>query len=99
MKFNPNTSELFTDSGDLIKDLHCPLQKQWAQMHRSTANSHRRCDECSRTVLDTSFMNEDEVLAAVRANSSTCLCVSMRQANIQIAPFLSAEPSDPADSR
>jgi len=94
MKFNPQTNQLFTDDGVLIKVLQCPEQQQWEQMQISTSSPQRYCDECSRTVLDTSSMKEDDVVVAVRADPSTCLCVSMRQANIQITPFISTGPSD-----
>jgi hypothetical protein len=99
MRFNPNTNALFTDNGTLLKILRCPLRKRWEHLHKSTDSPHRLCDDCSCAVLDTAFMSDDEVMAAVHADPFTCLCVSSRQENIRIDPFISAEPNDAADSR
>jgi len=32
MKFNPYTQRLFANNGQLLKQLHCPLQKEWHAM-------------------------------------------------------------------
>jgi hypothetical protein len=84
MQFNPETKALYTDEGELVKVLHCPLRKQWDQLALLPVKPHRTCANCERMVLDTAAMTDAEVLSAVRADPSTCLAVSSRQANVTI---------------
>ncbi len=84
MQFNPETKALYTDAGELIKVLHCPLRKRWEQLTLLSVSAHRTCASCERTVLDTSGMTEAEVVAAVNTDPSTCLAVSARQSNVTI---------------
>ena len=86
MKFDPRTKELFTDAGELVKALHCPLRKRWEQLDEDARGPHRTCPECRHKVLDTAAMSESEVLSAVRADPSTCLSVSAAQDNITMLP-------------
>ena len=84
MKINPKTKQLFTDTGELIKVLHCPLQKKWEQLAANLAGPHRHCAGCEREVLNTDGMSDAEVLATVHADPSTCLFVSGNQQNLAI---------------
>lgn len=84
MQFNPKTQALYTDSGELIKVLHCPLRKQWDQLAPQTATPHRVCDSCARQILNTTEMSDAEVLSAVRADPSTCLAVDRKHPNTRI---------------
>ena len=84
MKFNPETKALYTDAGELVKVLHCPLHKKWDQLVSLTVSTHRTCASCEKTVLDTAGMTDAEVLKAVRADASTCFAVDARQSNITI---------------
>lgn len=84
MKFDPTTRTLYTDAGALVKVLFCPLQKQWEELEATTGQTHRRCDVCSRRVLDTGIMTDDEVLATVRKDPTTCLLVSASQPNLTL---------------
>ena len=84
MKFDIAKRELFTDDGELIKLLHCPLRMRWEQLGASTDSPHRTCAECDHQVLDTAVLSDAAVLAAVRADPTTCLCVTARQGNLTI---------------
>jgi len=84
MQFNPKTQALFTDSGELIKVLHCPLRKQWDQMVPQPDSADRICASCEKTVLNTSEMTDGEVLSVVRSDPSTCLAVNLRAPNVTI---------------
>lgn len=86
MQFNPETNALYTDAGELVKVLHCPLRKQWNQLALQPAHPHRTCAACERSVLDTSRMTDAEVLATVRADPATCLAVGTRQSNVTLLP-------------
>ena len=105
MKFNPGTKQLFTDSGELVKVLRCPLPIRWEQLTATAGEPHRSCARCERQVLDTAVMSEEEVVAAVRADPSTCLCVRSGQPNLTlIAPparrgSIPDAPTDPDNPR
>jgi hypothetical protein len=86
MKFDPSTKELFTDSGELVKVLHCPLRMRWEHLEVTSSSPHRTCGECERIVLDTAALSEAEVLAAVRTDPSTCLLVRACQENLTMLP-------------
>lgn len=84
MKFDPATQRLFTDAGELIKVLHCPLRMRWEQLAARDGSPHRTCAECGHQVLDTAVMTDAEALARVRAEPSACLCVSANQKNVTL---------------
>lgn len=86
MRLNLETNELFTNAGELVKVLHCPLRMRWVQLIANDGSPHRTCGECSRVVLDTSALSDAEVLAEVRTDPSTCLAVKMTQANVTLLP-------------
>jgi hypothetical protein len=95
MIFDPPSLSLYTDAGELIKVLHCPLKKRWDEL-RETETSHRTCSNCERAVLDTSTMTEAEVVAAVQSDPQTCLCISAVQENLTL---LSPRPNSPPKPR
>lgn len=97
MRFDPNTKELFTDSGELVKVLHCPLRMRWEQLGTRASSPHRTCGECDHPVLDTAEMSDAEVLATVRAEPSVCLCVRASQANVTLLTVKHAEPGAAPD--
>jgi len=84
MQFHSATKSLYTDDGELIKVLFCPLRKRFDQLESRASGPHPVCSECEREVLDTSKLSEAEVVAAVRTDPATCLCVSSRQANVAV---------------
>ena len=95
MKFNPGTNELFTDSGELVKVLRCPLPIRWEQLTAEAGEPHRSCAHCERSVLDTAVMSEEDVVAAVRADPLACLCVRAGQPNLTL--IAARRPSIGAD--
>ena len=84
VRFDPSTKALFTDSGELVKILRCPLQMRWEQLSVNTGSPHRVCSECAHSVLDTAEMSDAEVLAAVQMDLTTCLRVRASQANVTL---------------
>ncbi len=93
MLFDRASLSLYTDAGDLIKVLHCPLKKRWHELGE-TESPHRTCSTCERAVLDTSAMTEAEVVSAVQGDPHTCLCVSAGQANLTLLPRRTGGRSD-----
>ena len=90
MKFDPETRALYTDAGEFLKILHCPLHQRWEQLGVRSATPHRHCGQCERAVLDTSALTEEALISAVRADPAVCLSVSAVQANITIIHKVSA---------
>ncbi len=83
-KFNPGTKQLFTDSEELVNVLRCPLPMRWEQLTAPAGEPHRSCAHRERRVLDTAMMSEEEVVAAVRADPTTCLCVRAGQPSLTL---------------
>ena len=83
MKFNPNTKQLFTNEGVLIKRLHCPRGLKWSDMRRSDS-IQRACDFCERNIIDTQNLNDEAVLAIVLQDTSACLKLDLNDSNIRI---------------
>jgi hypothetical protein len=84
MKFNPVTKELFTDANELIKTLHCPRKMRWTELAVTRDSAHRHCHACAHVVLHTAEFTDEELLATVRADPSTCLYIQSGQANITL---------------
>lgn len=82
MILNKNTKELFTDDGDLIKKLHCPFQKQWAELEKTQSSLARLCNSCGKPVLDTQYFSDNELSKLVKENPETCLRINSRQSNL-----------------
>jgi hypothetical protein len=83
MKYNPLTNELFTDTGKLLKKLHCPLSQQWESMTEATSN-HKVCNTCSKAVYDTAFLSEANVQELITNDAHACLKVNLNQENLTI---------------
>lgn len=81
MKVNPITREVFTDSGTFIKKLHCPYRINWALIDRLD-DKQRLCSVCDRPVLDTATIQDEELLAKVQEDPSTCLTIDLNQSNV-----------------
>jgi hypothetical protein len=84
LKFNPITRRLYTDGGELIKQLRCPYRMAWDALVPTDKGSVRQCQTCERPITDTVGMADDDVLAMVRTDPSACLKVSLDQANLRV---------------
>ena len=84
MKFDPRTKELFTDAGQFLKRLHCPLRVKWSNLESMPSSSHRVCSECERQVLNTAEMSDAQILSAIQSDPDTCVAISARQENVSI---------------
>jgi hypothetical protein len=86
MKFDPVSSRLYMDTGELIKQLHCPYLMSWSLLEKTSDEAVRRCDICDKSVTETAGMPDDAVLELVRRNPSACLKVSLDQDNLRVIP-------------
>lgn len=87
MKINPRTAELFTDDGQFLKRLHCPLRKGLEEL-KGDAAGPLFCDSCHREIHDTAPLGDDDVRLLVAENPQVCLMVSPTQENVTVLPGL-----------
>jgi len=76
MKFNPNTGKLFTDQGELIKKLHCPLKKTFDELKNGYCNS------CNKYVVDTNTMSDKKVLGLLKSTPEACIKIDIDSVKI-----------------
>ena len=82
MKVDLQTGDLFTDSGDHLKTLFCPLRKQLDEMKGSARNFY--CDSCNMKVHNTEAMTDCEIQQLLNDNPEACLVISLEQSNCTI---------------
>ena len=83
--FDPRTKELYTNSGKLIKKLHCPFTVNWNELgNTAESNCSRICTKCTTPILDTANYKDRELWKILVAAPDTCLKVDLNQANISI---------------
>jgi len=68
--------ELYSPSGKLLKTLSCPRKIQDEDLERS-ANELLTCSDCSRSVVDTDFMLEEELIELLEVKPDTCLRINL----------------------
>jgi len=83
MKFNPIKNELYTDSGELLKKLHCPYRMAWEDMERTNAQN-KKCGQCQQIIIDTAYLTDEEVKQKLSEQPATCLKIDYKQANLHI---------------
>lgn len=83
MKFDPLKKEVYTDNGELIKQLNCPFKINWDNLE-ATNSTMRKCSICDHLIIDTEYISDDELLNMVAENPDTCLKIDLNQHNIKI---------------
>ncbi len=73
MKYNPTTKEIYTDEGRFIKKMNCPEKAEWENMEKGENDLKRTCEICNKSVVDTEFLSDDELLFLVEKDANTCL--------------------------
>ena len=84
MRYNPITQELCTDTGTILKQLHCPSAKKWEQLDPTSSAQAKTCSTCNRAVYDTSNLKDSEVQTMLNAAPETCLKLDLNQPNLTI---------------
>jgi len=83
MKINPSTKEIFTDSGEFVKRLHCPIHVKWKAMKKMEVDT-RICFECNKTIHDTASLNDTDLVRLINNDPKACLRVNLNHENIKI---------------
>ena len=84
MKLDPIQRRLYTDSGQFLKQLHCPRGVGWNDLAVGHAQTQRQCSACDRGIHATDRLTDAEVRAIIRADASACLNVGLQQDNIRV---------------
>lgn len=84
MKYNPITQELYTDAGNFLKQLHCPLAKRWEQLDPTSDVQAKTCSTCNKPVYDTSLFVDSELQDMLKNAPKTCLKLDLEQSNLTI---------------
>lgn len=85
MKIDPATAQLFTDNGEYLKTLRCPLAAEWKSLIPIGAAA-RFCQSCHRPVHDTAAMTDEDLKALLQVSPDACLSVSAAQLNCTVIP-------------
>tara|TARA_B100001778_G_scaffold334667_1_gene347038 strand:- start:2783 stop:3040 length:258 start_codon:yes stop_codon:yes gene_type:complete len=83
MKINPSTKELYTDTGDLLKRLHCPVIIKWGDMKKNGPNT-RMCYNCKKTVYNTVKLTDTELKQLLEKDNTACLNIDLNQDNVKV---------------
>ncbi|MDY0206917.1 MAG: hypothetical protein RBR82_09880 [Pseudomonas sp.] len=83
LEFDPIHSTLRDMHGHVLKKLVCPINKTWSSLSSSDATaSTRQCENCEKSVTDTSLLTYEQVVTAVEQDPDMCLRVRLDQDNI-----------------
>jgi hypothetical protein len=85
MKIDPQTFDLFTDSGEYLKTLFCPRKMRWEEM-KPTDSKSRMCESCSRNVYDTATLKDSDLQQLLQREPEACLSISITQDNCTVLP-------------
>ena len=86
MQFNPISQKLFTDNGELIKELSCPYGLTWGQMSDIKRQGVKQCSICSSAVFDTLGLSDEEALNMVQKDPGVCFRISLESPNVEVIP-------------
>ena len=53
--------------------MNCPEKAEWESMEKGGNDLKRTCTICNKSVIDTEFLSDDEVLFLVEKDANTCL--------------------------
>ena len=80
-----NSKKLYTDKGQLIKQMFCPKTPSWEEFNTiDNEPFQRNCNHCKHAVVDTNFFTEKELIEMVKNDASVCFKVSLDQKNVTI---------------
>ena len=79
MKYKVDTSELYTDNGLFVKKMQCQISVDWDIMMPGKNEMERICSHCNKSVLNTEFISDDEVLFLLTKRPETCIKINAKQ--------------------
>ena len=82
MKYDPINESIYTDNDEFIKKLSCPYKILWDDLEKLD-HTKRKCEVCSHPIVDTEQFSDEEVLAMIKADPSTCFKVNLNKVSIK----------------
>ncbi len=79
MQFKVDTKELYTDKGEFVKKMQCPLDVVWGNMTPTENEIERNCIRCNKSVLNVEFLSDDEVVFLVNKRPEICLKIHVKK--------------------
>ncbi len=83
MIYVTETKRLYTDDGQFIKEVHCPLATQLARTV-SAAEPDRsfRCMHCRTEVKNLAYLSDEQALSSAKQNPSVCFFATQAAQNV-----------------
>ena len=78
MKYNNDTKELFTDNGILLNKMEFPEIIDWDNLEKGKNDLEKFCNNYKKSVLNTDYLNGQEVLMIIRHDRDKCLKVNVK---------------------
>ena len=83
MLLDLKTKNIYTNKGNLIKQMYCPKKPDWEKFRVTENEPYQRiCNQCQFPVVDTKHYNDQELLEMVNKNPNVCFKVSVGQKNL-----------------
>jgi hypothetical protein len=79
MRYNVETRELFTNEGTLIKKMYCPIDVNWEKMEPGKNDLERICRHCNKSVIDTDFLTDEEILFLLNQDRDRCIKINSKK--------------------
>ncbi len=67
--------DIYTEKGELIKTIDCPKKVSIKDLRKDKDKS-LYCNNCEKTILDTEYMSEDNLIKTLKKDKNTCLKIS-----------------------
>lgn len=69
-------SVLFSDGGQKVKDISCPLRLSQSDLTKQ-ADSNFQCKYCDKSIINTDFLTEDEIVELLHTTPDTCIYINL----------------------
>ena len=75
--------DLYSDQGEFIKHVSCPLASRLARdVSAAAAEREFRCSQCNTRVKNLAYMNDQEALSAAKADTNVCFFATPDAKNV-----------------
>ena len=99
MIYDAETHELWTNEGNLLKTLDCPLHKLWSELVVVPNPAMRHCTSCHKTVVNLAEKTEAEVEELLTRFPDCCVYVAPKSPTVRIKNRWGLEREDPCPIR
>ncbi len=84
LRFDPSSRRLSKPDGTVLKEMCCPLEKQWDDLRPGDTDLTRHCVSCHKRVVNTAGLDPDQVHLLVRYDPEVCLYIDVAHGNLAI---------------